>query len=435
MSSFDKLHIKSKTVLDPPSASAIPYRFDPRANLRQEMEERKQRFEDKKEVRGHMAEVLKKLVSNVAFFDNTHIFTPHHDVPDDSSLRLIVLAPEQFYLRAESRLAFDGVLDHVRNHGAKSRYHSNRLIFLAPDHGALTQLRDCIRIALAWNSIVEDVRTMRLVLDNLQTQQAKEELQATEDVLQRVAQECYKWLLCPVQNNPAVAKLTVDVFPLNTSGATLESEIEQVCVNNELVITAWSPIHLREELKKRYWKDNKPAFGAKAFWDDMLRYIYLPRLKNRSVLEQAIVKGASSRDFFGTAYVYHDRKFDGFKFCDANVQLDDTLLLIEPDIAKAYEAAHSLVTPSAEPTPSGSSPSGSTPRTFHGSVAINASTAKIGMVQVAEEIIAVLAADPNAEINVAVEIQVNFPSGASDQTKRTITENARTLNFKNADWE
>ncbi|MEE9579859.1 MAG: hypothetical protein V3V74_00905, partial [Nitrosomonadaceae bacterium] len=237
MSSFDNIHIKSKTVLDSPSASATPYRFNTLANLRQEMEERKQRFEDKKEVRGHMAEVLKKLVSNVAFFDNTHIFTPHHDVPDDSNLRLIVLAPEQFYLRTESRLAFDGVLDHVRNHGANSRYHSNRLIFLAPDHGALTQLRDCIRIALAWNSIVEDVRTMRLVLDNLQTQQAKEELQATEDVLQRVAQECYKWLLCPVQNNPAVAKLTVDVFPLNTSGATLESEIEQVCINNELVIT------------------------------------------------------------------------------------------------------------------------------------------------------------------------------------------------------
>jgi len=57
------------------------------------------------------------------------------------------------------------------------------------------------------------------------------------------------------------------------------------------------------------------------------------------------------------------------------------------------------------------------------------------MVQVAEEIIAVLAADPNAEVKVAVEIQANFPSGASDQTKRAVTENAKTLSFKNADWE
>jgi hypothetical protein len=58
-------------------------------------------------------------------------------------------------------------------------------------------------------------------------------------------------------------------------------------------------------------------------------YLYLPRLKTRTVLEQAIVKGAASRDFFGTAYGEHDGKFDGFKFRDANVQLDDTLLLIE----------------------------------------------------------------------------------------------------------
>jgi hypothetical protein len=304
------------------------------------------------------------------------------------------------------------------------------LIFLAPDHGARTRLRDCIRVALAWNSIVEDVAAMRLVLDNLQAQQAKKELQGAEDVLPRVARECYKWLLCPTQDDPTSAKPTVEVFPLNTGTATLGPEIERVCVDNVLVITTWSPIHLRDELKKLYWKADKPAFGAMAFWEDTFRYIYLPRLKSRGVLEQAIVKGASSRDFFGTAYGQHDGKFDGFKLGDANVQLDDTLLLIEPEAAKAYEAAHQQVPPLG-PTPSGPispdlpelvppgpRPPGfnepgptSTPRphAFHGNVVINASTAKMRMVQVAEEIIAVLAADPNAEVKIAVEIEATFP--------------------------
>ena len=432
---------------------ATRYWFDTRANLRREMEERKKRFEDKNEVRGRMAEVLKKLTGSASFFDGTHIFTPHGDVPDDGALRLIVLAPEQCYSREESRLAFDGVLDHVRNHGTTPRYRGNRLMFLAPDHGALTRLRDCIRTALAWNSIVEDVAAMRLVLDNLQAQQAKKELQGAEDVLPRVARECYKWLLCPGQDNPTAAKPTVEVFPLNTGGAALGPEIERVCVDNVLVITTWSPIHLRDDLKKLYWKADKPAFGAIAFWEDTLRYLYLPRLKSRNVLEQAIVKGAGSRDFFATAYGQHDGKFDGFKFGDANVQLDDTLLLIEPEAAKVYETAHPPVTPPG-PTPPGPIPPGPIPpgpvppgptveepkpspklHAFHGNVAINASTAKMRMVEVAEEIIAVLAADPNAEVKVTVEIQVNFPAGASDQTKRAVTENARTLNFKNADWE
>lgn len=434
---------------------ATRYWFDTRANLRREMEERKKRFEDGA-VRGRMAEILKRLTSNAAFFDGTHIFTPHSDVPDDSALRLIVLAPEQFYSREESRLAFEGVLDHVRNHGTMPRYRGNRLIFLAPDHGALARLRDCIRIALAWNSIVEDVAEMRLVIDNLQAQQAKNELRGAEEVLPRVARECYKWLLCPGQTTPTDSKLTIETFPLNTGGASLSNEIELVCIDNELIITTWSPIHLRDELKKLYWKTDKPSFSAMAFWEDTLRYLYLPRLKSRSVLEQAIVKGSDSQDFFGTAYGYHEGKFDGFKLGDANVQLDDTLLLIEPEAARVYDAAHQHATPpgsvphgtiSPDSTPPGStshrtippvsSPPGlaQKPHAFHGNVNINASTAKMRMVQVAEEIIAVLAADPSAEVNITVEIQVNFPSGASDQTKRAITENAKTLGFKNADWE
>jgi len=430
---------------------ATRYWFDTRANLRREMEERKKRFEDKTEVRGRMAEILKKLASSATFFDGVHIFTPHSDVPDDGVLRLIVLPPDHFYSREDSRFAFEGVLDHVRNHGTNPRYRGNRLIFLAPDHGTLTRLRDCIRIALSWKSIVEDVEAMRLVLDNLQVRQAKKELQGAEDVLPRVARECYKWLLCPMQDNPTAAKPTVEVYPLNTSGTSLGPEIERVCIDNVLVIKIWSPIHLRDELKKLYWKADKSSIGAMAFWEDTLRYLYLPRLKSRSVLEQAIVKGAGSRDFFGTAYGHHDGKFDGFKFGDANIQLDDTLLLIEPEAAKAYEAANPPVTPPPGPDPPGPpvgpdppgppvgpdppGPRAPKPHVFHGNIAINASTAKMRMVQVAEEIIAVLAADPIAEVKVAVEIQANFPSGASDQTKRAVTENARTLNFKNADWE
>ena len=432
------------------------YWFDTRANLRREMEERKKRFEDKNEVRGRMAEVLKSLTSSATtFFDGTHVFTPHADVPDDGALRLIVLTPEQFYSREEPRRAFEGVLDHVRNHGTAPRHRGNRLLFLAPDHRALTRLLDCIRIALAWNSIVEDVAAMRLVLDNLQAQQAKRELQGAVEVLPRVARECYKWLLCPAQDNPTAAKPSVEVYPLNTGGAALGPELERVCIDNVLVITVWSPVHLRDELKKLYWKAEKSAFSAMAFWEDTMRYLFLPRLKNRSVLEQAIIKGAGSRDFFGTAYGHHEGRFDGFKLGSTNVQLDDTLLLVEPEAAHAYEAAHQPVVPPVVPpgltasetispysVPPAPMPTGlnqpvitAKSRTFHGTVSVNTSTAKMRMVQVAEEIIAILAADPNAEITVAVEIQANFPSGASDQTKRAVTENAKTLNFKYADWE
>ena len=455
----DQLHYMSSS--GDKSQDATRYWFDTRANLRREMEERKQRFEDKNEVRGRMAEIAKKLAAGSALFDGTHIFTPHSDVPDDSALRLVLLPPEQFCSRDEPRLATEGVLDYVRNNGAKPRYRGNRLLFLAPDHGALTRLRDCIRVALAWSSIVEDVAAMRLVLDNLQAEQAKKELKGAEDVLPRVARECFKWLLCPSQENPT-GKPSVEVAALNTSGAALGPEIDRVCIDNEWIIATWSPIHLRTKLKELYWKADKPAKKAAEFWEDTLRYIYLPRLKDRGVIAQAIVKGAGTRDFFGTAYGEHDGKFDGFKFGDANVQFDDTLLLIEPEAAKAYEAAlavkvtatpihtGSATTPIGAPTPLPLTPggSGTTPvvtgagappqpkaKAFYGSAEVNASTAKMRMVQIAEEIIAVLASDPNATLKITVEINAEYTQGVSVQIKRAVSENAGSLNFKNKTWE
>jgi hypothetical protein len=309
---------------------------------------------------------------------------------------------------------------------------------------------------MAWNSIVDDVAAMRLVLDNLQAEQAKKELKGAEDVLPRVARECYKWLLCPSQDNPA-GKPTVETFPLNTSGTALGPEIERVCIDNELVITTWSPIHLRTKLKEFYWKADKPAVKAADFWEDTLRYLYLPRLKDRGVIAQAIVKGAATRDFFGTAYGQSGDTFEGFKFGDSNIQFDDTLLLIEPEAAKAYQIAHAPGP--AGPTPSGLFPSGATlpgpaspgPRaidpvppgptltqkakTFYGSADVSPAAATIRLVQIAEEIIAVLNADPSAEVKVRVEIQATFPSGAQDQTKRAISENAKTLAFNSSEWE
>ncbi len=70
-----------------------------------------------------------------------------------------------------------------------------------------------------------------------------------------------------------------------------------------------------------------------------------------------------------------------------------------------------------------------------GSVDVSATTTKMKLVSIAEEIIAVLAADPNATVKVTVEISADFPEGASDQTKRAVSENAGALGFKGNSWE
>lgn len=145
-------------------------------------------------------------------------------------------------------------------------------------------------------------------------------------------------LRSPVQNTPTDPKPIVGAFPITTAGKSPGAEIEMVCLDNELVITKWSPIHLRTKLKELYWKDGKSAVGAMVYRKDSLRYLYLSRLKDRDSLAQAIHAGAASRDFFGTAYGQAGDTYEDFQFRDSNVLINDTLLLIEPDAAKKYEA-------------------------------------------------------------------------------------------------
>lgn len=432
--------------------------FDTRANLRREMEDRKRRFDDKTEVRGKVVEALKKVVGHAGFFDGVHIFTAHADVPDDTALRLVVLPPEHWYAREETRIAFEAVLNAVQKNGAKPRYRGNRLLFLAPDHGVLSRMIDASRTSLAWGSIVDDVREGRLNIDLLQKNQAEKEFRSAEDVLPRVARECYKWLLCPVQEAPTDPKPTVEAFPLNTTGGPFGGEIERVCLDNELVISIWSPIHLRTMLKDLYWKAGQNTAKASGFFEDALRYLYLPRFKNRDVLLQAIRSGAASRDFFGTAYGQDGETFEGFQFGGGNVVFDDTLLLIEPEAAKAYEKAHRPppevpgpgpdkpeipgtpgttvppVSPGPGPAP-GPAVAKPKSKSFYATAEVPTATAKMRLVQIADEIVSVLCSDPNASVRLVVEISAEFPEGASDIVKRAVSENARSLELKNADWE
>ncbi|NEJ60793.1 DUF499 domain-containing protein [Rhizobium leguminosarum] len=455
----DRLHYLNSS--GDKAQNATRFWFDTRANLRREMEDRKRRFNDDTDVRGKIADATGRVVGNAHFFNGVHVFTPHADVPDDSALRIVVLSPKLWHSREEARISSEAVLEYVRNNGAKPRYRGNRLIFLAADHGALARLNDVVRVVLAWDSIVEDIKDGRLNVDLLQKKQAEKEQQSAQDVLPRAIRECYRWLLCPAQETATDPKPHVEAHVLNTSGGSLGGEIERVCLDNELVISAWSPIHLRAKLKELYWKESEPAARAMTFWEDTLRYLYLPRLKDREVLAQAIRTGAASRDFFGTAYGRSGDSYDGFHFGGGGVQLDDTLLLIEPDAAKSFEdSLRQAVQPQPEAFHPGMQETGAggsipargevpasgggavaqdhastRPRMFHGTADIAPATAKMRLVEICDEILSVLTSDPNAKLRVTMEISAEFPQGAGDQVKRAVSENARSLGLRVADWE
>jgi hypothetical protein len=205
-----------------------------------------------------------------------------------------------------------------------------------------------------------------------------------------------------------------------------------------------------------YWKPDKLAVSALTFWEDSLRYLYLPRLKSREVLAAVIRAGAISHDFFGIAYGQSDGKYDGFQFGFDNVSFDDTLLLIEPEAAKQYaieqkklnvvvsqgtgkdtggetEVTKVVIEPGKKT--GGGPPTALKAKSFRGSVEVNTTLAKSRLITIADEVIALLASDPNATVRITLEIDADFPQGASETIKRGVSENATSLAFKTKDWE
>ncbi len=466
----DRLHYLNAS--GDPTSDGTTFWFDTRANLRREMEDRRRRFDERTDVARRIEAVARKVFSNIPTFDGIHVFTPSSDVPDDQSLRLVVLDKPGFF-KDDPKACHKKVLEYLREHGTQPRHRANRLLFIAADQATIGRLNEAVRTALAWESIVEDVKDGRLNIDQHQKRQAESDAKSSGELLPRIVQECYRWLLCPSQDDPRATSPSIEAFSLNTSGSSVANEIERVCNENELIIGTWAPIHLREQLKAVYWKEGRDYVRLRTFWDDSHKYLYLPRLRTRSSLEKAVQAGAGSRDFFGIAYGETDGHYDGFQFGGGNVAPDETLLLIEPGAAAAYEARKEAerraatgdspesgsgggTSPeSGSQTGPGTSGSGGQPgggthphdpppviqppiqkaRQYRGAATVKAETAKSQLLQLADEIIANLTSDPTAEVRITLEIEATFPNGASDSTKRSVTENGNSLGLRQNEWE
>ena len=448
------------------------YWFDTRPNLRREMEERKRRFQDKEDVFPLIRDKLQKTFAS-GVFGGIHIFTASGDVPDDWSLRLVVLPPDATFSRTAEGLAIGRAAEILKNRGDQPRQKQNRLIFMAADTDSVSRLKDQVRSVLAWQSIVSDVRDMRLNLDQLQSRQASVSLEDANEALARMIKETYKWLLAPMQEaTPAkdgkggISEIRWEHHTINPAALNRTQEIERILKDNELLIPEWSPIHLAGQLKKWFWKDDVHAVGALDVWQKSCCYLYLPRLSNADVFRSALAAGASSRDFFGFAYGREGERYVGFQFGKVTTPiLDDALLLVEPKAAAAFDEvlraedeARNAITPTSIPASPGTLGTGAgaptlganqtlatnygtepakaaKKRVFFGTVELDPVKAKLQFTDVVDEVLMQFASRAGVKIKVSVEIHAESDAGFDDSIQRAVRENCGQLKFKNSGFE
>ena len=386
----ERLHYLNRTNHN--QRDVLHFWFGINANPRREIEERKHRI-DENALREKIIAVMEKILGTLNLFTAVHLLTTVEEVPDDSALRLIVLAPHQYYSTEDAEPAFAILREYLRG----TRRRANRLLFLAAERGEEEKINNAARAVLALDAFLDEAEKGRLNLELAQKHQLEKEARNANELLTRVVRECYRWLLCPAQKSPHHPALLISVLPLNTTIGAFGSEIERVCIENELILVTWSPIHLREKLKEFYWSQKHSAINAMDFWEDSLRFLYLPRLKNREVLARTIQSGATSRDFFGTSYGRKGDEFEGFHLGDGIIEFDNTLLLIDPEVARAYEKNEKNQRALAENI---APPTNMTNSAFQESIEISPAM----LTQFIEQINTALARHPRATIKITIEI-------------------------------
>lgn len=434
--------------------------FDTRPNLRREMEERKRRYH-REDIFPVIRAKLQEMTRG-SLFSAVHVFTPSQDIPDDEALRLVVLDPSQHYSRNGHNMAHSAAMDILKKRGEQPRVNQNRLLFLAADYDTASRLLDQVSTVLAWKSIDEDIKDMRLNLDQYQARQARQSYITAQDALPRMVAEVYKWLISPMQtaSSGAVSEIQWEQFTLNPA-QPLPRAMEHVLRDNEWVIEAWSPIHLRNLLKQWFWKPEQPVAAAREVWQQMCRQLYMPRLKNEGAFTTSMQAGSSSLDFFGLAQGKEGERYLGFSFgTPAMPFMDNGTLLINPEAAAAWQAildeerrkreeqvGHpsaeqpSPVTPGMPSPPTGVSDGTFTPtaprmqKRFYASIDLEPHGIKMRFADIADNIIQHLAERPDTNVTISIEIQAESKAGFQEDIQRTLKENANVLKFRTASFE
>jgi len=398
-------------------------------------------------------------------FSRVHDFPAgHSDVPDDTDARLVVLGVSHPYTKDADSPALLTAKEYLDKRGTSPRLNKNTLVFLAIDKARLSDLDEAVRRYLAWQSIVDEADSLELTPH--QKKQAATQRDTANNAVKGRLPEAYQWLLSPHQATPQES-VSWEASRM-TGNDALAVRASKKLKNDAALLIKFAATNLRIELDKvPLWRGDHVAIKLLA--EDFARHLYLPRLRDTTVLVDAIRDGLTFMSWdketfaFAESYDEKSKRFAGLR-CGQHVNVpDDGLfgILVKPEAANAQVAADtkpaitSTTQPSAPltgattstatspgatemggagtaPVPQPAAPA--VPKHFFGTVKIDAARINRDAGQISQEVVQHLVAILMANVDVTLEIQATAPDGFPPNVVRTISENCRTLKFTQHDF-
>lgn len=377
--------------------------------------------------------------------------------PDDPStideavaLSLVILAPASPHSGrgVAKSLGTDAIGDALTRCRASQRRFRNTLMFVAPDEALLANARDVVRKAMAWESVVKDDR-LQAQLTQAQSGDTKDKARKNRDAAGKAIRAAWNHILYPIQSDKPGTPFDLEHISVaareNASiPASVYEKIKADGVAKEKLGTETLWLSL-----KPIWASERPHLLISEVAEWFASYVYLPKIKDKIVLELAIRDAVAKLD---AAFGYADR-YDEAAQTYANLLwaktppefIPDTAIVVREDVVRgelqkvspAVERDEGEAQPKlsdAAGEPSGEQPvSGSTPpqnvKRFYGSVEIDMVRPIKALETIIEAVVMQLQHAPGAKVKLTLDVEATIDSGFSEADISVVRDNARQLKF------
>lgn len=376
-------------------------------------------------------------------------------IDEASSLSLVILGPEAPHAGkgAATSLAVDAASETLTRCRASQRRFRNTLLFAAPDEGLLGTAREAMRKALAWKSIAEDKR-LQQQLTQVQAVDALDKQKTARDGAQRAVRLAWNHVLYPEKNEGTAAGTAFHLEHLSISSKdrpAIPIAVYDKAKSDGIVKERLGPDSLFLHLKP-LWPSDRAHLPVTEMAEWFAAYVYLPKLRDRIVLEAAIRDAVGKLDpVFGYADAFDEvsQTYKGLIWAKAPPELiPETALLVRGEVALE---ALSKVKPTGKPAPGAATgvvddvqPSTDTdtpsdtfklagptrPTRFFGTVEVDTVRPVKAFDAILNAVVMELQRVQGAKVKLTLEIEVEASEGFSEADVGVVRDNARQLKFK-----
>jgi hypothetical protein len=373
-------------------------------------------------------------------------------IDEAETLSLVILGPATPHAgrAAGKSKATETVADTLMRRRNGQRNFRNTLLFVAADEAQLATAREAMRRALAWQSIGGDARRDRGVDERLQAQMTQAQLADARDKAKnsregaaRAVRTAWSHVLFPVESTEPGKPFDLDHLALTARerpGVPAAVYEKASAKGDGIIKEALGEETLAIRLAE-LWPAERPHLPVAEIAEWFAKYVYLPKLRDRVVLESAI------RDALGRLdpkFAYADGldqasgKYVGLLWQKApNGPLPPTAVLVWPEVAMVQLRSVSPPEEVKQPPPENKNdlpppppPPLQRPRRFFGSVEIDMVRPVKAFDAILNAVVMELQRTHGAKVKLTLEVEADAEEGFSDADIGIIRDNAHQLKFK-----